>query len=227
MVARIQIIEDDQSIAQLLTFNLEREGYGIMHAENGDDGLSDIRAIKPDLIILDWMLPDMSGIDIARQLRFDKATKHIPIIMLTARADEDDRVHGLEIGADDYVTKPFSMRELQSRIKARLRLIAPDTKQLQFGDISIDLDKMRVKRGKRAIHLGPKEFDILKLLTARAGRVYSRESILDQIWGIDGDVEIRTVDVAIGRLRRALKRGEERDPIRTIRGAGYSWDEGF
>lgn len=224
MASHIQIIEDDETIASLLTYNLEREGYSVSHADNVDDGLADIRTQKPDLVILDWMLPDGTGVDVARQIRFDKATKHLPIIMLTARADEDDRVHGLEVGADDYVTKPFSIRELQSRIKVRLRSNAVDN-VLRFGDISIDLEKMRVMRGKRNVHLGPKEFEILKFLTSRPGRVYGRELLLDQIWGRDSDVEIRTVDVAIGRLRRALKRGQEIDPIRTVRGAGYSWNE--
>lgn len=224
MSARIQVVEDDETIAELLTYNLEREGYTVLLAENGEDALIDIRTQKPDLVLLDWMLPDMSGIDITRQMRFDPQLKSIPIIMLTARADEDDRVHGLDVGADDYVTKPFSMRELQSRIKRQLKQISTNHLR-QFGDIIIDLNKIRITRGQRNIHLGPKEFDVLKMLSARPGHVYSRETILNQIWGIDGDVEMRTVDVVIGRLRRALKRGKESDPIRTIRGAGYSWNE--
>ncbi len=224
MSARIQVVEDDETIAELLTYNLEREGYTVLHADNGADAMIDIRTQKPDLVILDWMLPDMSGIDITRQMRFDPDLKTIPIIMLTARVDEDDRVRGLEIGADDYVTKPFSMRELQSRIKSQLRQLGANNVR-QFGDITIDIEKMRIMRGKRSIHLGPKEFDVLKMLSARPGYVYSRETILNQIWGMSDDVEIRTVDVVIGRLRRAMKRGSESDPIRTVRGSGYSWNE--
>ncbi len=228
MGARIQIVEDDASIAELLRFNLEREGYEVNWAESGDDALDDIYAQTPDLVLLDWMLPDMSGIDVARQLRHNKDTKTLPIILLTARSEEDDRVRGLDVGADDYVTKPFSVRELKSRIKAHLRRTgAMPEDVLNFGDIHIDLEKMRVHRGKREVHLSPKEFDVLKMLVARPGRAYSREAILDRVWGIDGDVEIRTVDVVVGRLRRALKRGKEADPIRTIRGTGYAWDENF
>lgn len=226
MSSRIQIVEDDETIAELLKYNLKREGYMVLHADNGEDALIDIRTQKPDLVILDWMLPDTTGIDIVRQMRFDPQIKGIPIIMLTARSDEDDRVRGLEIGADDYVTKPFSMRELQSRIKRHLHKHSTGDIR-QFADISIDIEKMRITRGKRNIHIGPKEFDVLKMLSARPGHVYSREIILNQIWGIEGDVEIRTVDVVIGRLRRALKRGSETDPIRTIRGAGYSWNEAY
>ncbi len=224
MVSRIQIIEDEKAVAQLLEFNLQKEGYEVLCADNGEDGLSDVRSLKPDLLILDWMLPDMNGVDIARQLRFDKKTNNIPIIMLTARAAEDDRVLGLEMGADDYVTKPFSMRELLSRVKVRLRRnVHMDT--VSFGDIEIDFEKVRVRRGMRDIRLSPKEFDVLKLLVSHPGRVYSREVILNHIWGFQDDVELRTVDVVIGRLRRALKRGKEKDPIRTVRSVGYAWDD--
>ena len=223
MKYRVQIIEDDESIATLLAFNLNKEGYEVLHADNGEDGLMDIQSHRPDLVLVDWMLPDMSGIDVTRQLRFDGTTKDLPIIMLTARGTEDDRIRGLDVGADDYVTKPFSMRELQSRIKAQLRKNTGGDRRI-FGDITVDIGEMRVTRGKREIKLSPKEFSILTLITSKPGRVYTREMILDQIWGLDDDVEIRTVDVVVGRLRRALKRGKENDPIRTIRGSGYSWD---
>ncbi len=228
MAAHIQIVEDDASIAEVLRFNLEKDGYQVSWSQNGDDALDELFSRTPDLVLLDWMLPDMSGIDIARQLRHNNDTKSVPIIMLTARSQEDDRVRGLDVGADDYVTKPFSVRELQSRIKAHLRRTGVQLQEVQeFGPISIDLEKMRVRRGKRDIHLSPKEFEVLKMLVARPGRAYSRDAILDRVWGIDGDIEIRTVDVVMGRLRRALKRGDERDPIRTIRGMGYAWDENF
>ncbi len=228
MSTRIQIVEDDPSIAEILLFNLKDEGYEVSWSETGDDALDEIYASAPDLVLLDWMLPDMTGIDIARKLRHHKDTQNLPIIMLTARGEEDDRVRGLEVGADDYVTKPFSIRELRSRIRAQLRRTgALQENQLIFGPISIDTEKMRVNRGKRDIHLSPKEFQVLQMLTARPGRVYSREAILDRVWGLDDDVEIRTVDVVIGRLRRALRKGKESDPIRTVRSAGYAWDENF
>lgn len=228
MGALVHIVEDDKSIAELLRFNLEREGYDVLWSDHGEDALDEIYARAPDLLILDWMLPDISGVEMVRRLRHREATKSLPIILLTARATEDDRVRGFDVGADDYVTKPFSVRELLSRVKANLRRAGVVNEDVRvFGSVSVDLEKMRVKRGAREIRLSPKEFEVLKMLVRKPGRAYAREAILDHVWGMEQDVELRTVDVVVGRLRRALKRGNEADPIRTIRGVGYSWDENF
>lgn len=228
MAATVYLVEDDESLATLIDINLRKDGYHVRHLDNGEDGLFAIRDGAPDLVLLDWMLPDLSGVEITRRLRHDARTRAIPIIMLTARGEEDDRVTGLEAGADDYVSKPFSFRELQSRIKSQLRRTGfVDAESRRFGDIEIDSTKRRVKRQNRELRVGAKEFALLELLTARPGRVFTREMLLDQLWSHDVEVELRTVDVTIGRLRRALRRGDERDPIRTVRGLGYAWDETF
>lgn len=229
MAARVTIVEDDRSIAELLIFNFENAGFQVTHYDNGDDGYFAIVDAPPDIAILDWMLPDLSGIDICRRLRADDETKSLPIVMLTARGEEDDRIRGLELGADDYITKPFSVRELISRVNALLRRAAPEAtgQALIIDDINLDPLKKRVMRGKRPVRLGPKEFDVLEYLMTNPGRVYSREQLLDRIWGVESDIDFRTVDVVIRRLRRALNRGDERDPIRTVRASGYAFDETY
>jgi len=183
----------------------------------------------PDLVLLDWMLPNVSGIEICRQLRARAETREVPVIMLTARGEEDDRVRGLDLGADDYLTKPFSMSELVARMKAILRRTNPMVSGdvATFHDISLERDTCRVRRGAREIKLGPTEFKLLDVLMKRPGRVYSREQLLDQVWGQDVYVEVRTVDVHVGRLRKALNQRGERDPIRTVRAAGYALDETY
>ena len=194
-----------------------------------DEALVSVEEEAPDLILLDWMLPHISGIEICRQLRARTITRDMPIIMLTARGEEGDRVRGLELGADDYITKPFSMTELAARIKAILRrtkpMIAGDV--ATYHDILLDRETRRVRRGQRDIHLGPTEFKLLDVLMQRPGRVYSREQLLDRVWGHDVYVELRTVDVHVGRLRKALNRRGDKDPIRTVRSAGYALDETY
>ena len=184
---------------------------------------------QPDLVLLDWMLPQVSGIELCRRLRGRSETRNIPIIMLTARGEEADRVRGLDTGADDYITKPFSMTELLARIRAVLRRIRPALTEdiVTFGDVAVDRAAHRVRRGDREIHLGPTEFRLLDHLIQHPGRVFSREQLLDAVWGSDVYVEARTVDVHIGRLRKALNRPGEQDPIRTVRSAGYAMDEQF
>jgi two-component system phosphate regulon response regulator PhoB len=212
-----------------LKYNLGREGFKISSATDGEEALIAVEEETPDLLVLDWMLPHVSGIEICRQLRARTDTKDLPVIMLTARGEEEDRVRGLEIGADDYLTKPFSMTELVARIRAVLRRIRPTiaANTATFGDISLDRETCRVRRGARDVHLGPTEFRLLDVLIQRPGRVFSREQLLDRVWGHDVDVEIRTVDVHVGRLRKALNRRGEKDPVRTVRSAGYALDETY
>lgn len=228
-MAKVLIVEDEGDLAQLLSYNLEKEGYETGIVDDGDDALIAIEEEAPDLILLDWMLPNVSGIEICRQVRARAETRSLPVIMLTARGEEEDRIRGLERGADDYVTKPFSVSELMARVKALLRRAAPGTADnvLEFQDILLDRDARRVRRGKREVRLGPTEFRMLDVLMTRPGRVYSREQLLDRVWGQDSEVEIRTVDVMVGRLRRALNRRGDRDPIRTVRAAGYALDETY
>ena len=229
MSAKILVVEDDEALGQLLSYNLTKEGFDISSSTDGEDALVAVEEQSPDLILLDWMLPNISGIEICRQLRARAATRDLPIIMLTARGEEGDRVRGLELGADDYITKPFSMTELYARVRGILRrtkpMVAGDV--ATFHDILLDRETRRVRRGERDVHLGPTEFKLLDVLMRRPGRVYSREQLLDRVWGHDVYVELRTVDVHVGRLRKALNRRNDQDPIRTVRSAGYALDETY
>jgi two-component system, OmpR family, phosphate regulon response regulator PhoB len=222
----ILVAEDEDALSTLLNYNLEKEGYEVALASSGDDALVMIDERLPDLLVCDWMMPQVSGIEVCRRLRSQPATRNLPIIMLTARAEETDRVRGLDTGADDYIVKPFSMVELIARVRAVLRRIRPGLSEdkVQFGQISVDRLSHRVQRLGRDIHLGPTEYKLLDYLMQHPKRVFSREQLLDAVWGNDVYVEARTVDVHIGRLRKALNEGVEDDPIRTVRSAGYSLD---
>ncbi len=222
----VLIVEDEDALATLMQYNFEKEGYRVAVAGDGDQALAMIAEQQPDLMILDWMMPKMSGIEVCRRLRADSETRNLPIIMLTARGEESDRIRGLDTGADDYVTKPFSMTEMLARIRAVLRRIRPGLAEdkLRHGDIILDRVAHKVKREGKDIHLGPTEFKLLEHFMQNPGRVYSREQLLDAVWGSDVYVEARTVDVHIGRLRKALMEHNELDPVRTVRSAGYSLD---
>jgi two-component system phosphate regulon response regulator PhoB len=226
MTPHVLVVEDEDSLATLLQYNLQKEGYEVGLAGDGEEALLMVDERLPDLIVLDWMLPKVSGIEVCRRLRQRNETRNIPIVMLTARGEETDRVRGLDTGADDYVVKPFSMTELGARIRAVLRRIRPGLAEdrVRRGDILIDRVAHRVKRGGSEIHLGPTEFRLLDYLMQHPGRVFSREQLLDAVWGSDVYVEARTVDVHIGRLRKALGASDHNDPIRTVRSAGYSLD---
>ena len=226
MIPHILVAEDEDSLATLLNYNLEKEGYAVAVAADGEDALMMINEKLPDLILLDWMLPKVSGIEVCRRLRARTETRNIPIIMLTARGEETDRIRGLDTGADDYIVKPFSMSELSARIRAVLRRLRPGLAEdrVRIGDLVIDRVAHRVRRGGQEIHLGPTEFRLLDYLMQHPGRVFSREQLLDAVWGSDVYVEARTVDVHVGRLRKALNREASADPIRTVRSAGYSLD---
>lgn len=221
---RALIIEDETAIATLLEYNLGKEGFETAIATDGEEGLLKVEETKPDIVILDWMLPKVSGIEVCRRLRSSTDTRNIPIIMLTARSEESDRIRGLETGADDYLTKPFSTAELVARVRAVLRRIRPalvdDT--VTHGDIRIDRASHKVWRDDKEIHLGPTEFRLLDHLIQHPGRVFSREQLLNAVWGSDVFVEVRTVDVHIGRLRKALNIHKQGDPVRTVRSAGYA-----
>lgn len=224
MVARITVVEDEEALAALLEYNLTQEGYEVRVCMDGDEAMVSLDEDAPDLMLLDWMLPKISGIEICRRVRTRLETANLPIIMLTARTEEADRIRGLETGADDYVTKPFSTNELMARVKAVLRRIRPalmDDK-IRVGDIEIDRTTHRVTRDYKDIHLGPTEFRLLEYFAQHPGRVFSREQLLDGVWGSDVYVEARTVDVHIGRLRKALMSQGGTNPIRTVRSAGYS-----
>ena len=229
MKPRVMIVEDEQALNLLLRYNLESEGFEVDIVDRGDDAETRIRENIPDLVILDWMLPGVSGIEICRRLRARPETKQLPILMLTARGEESERVRGLGTGADDYVIKPFSLPELLARVHALLRRAKPEQtmKVLTAGDIEIDREKKRVHRAGRELHLGPTEFRLLEFLMVSPGRVFTREQLLDSVWGREAYIDERTVDVHVGRLRKALSRGRETDPIRTVRGAGYSFNEQF
>jgi two-component system phosphate regulon response regulator PhoB len=226
MTPHVLVVEDEDSLATLLQYNLQKEGYDVALAGDGEEALLLVDERLPDLIVLDWMLPKVSGIEVCRRLRQRNETRNVPIIMLTARGEETDRVRGLDTGADDYVVKPFSMTELTARIRAVLRRIRPGLAEdrVRRGDILIDRVAHRVKRAGAEVHLGPTEFRLLDYLMQHPGRVFSREQLLDAVWGSDVYVEARTVDVHIGRLRKALGVSETDDPIRTVRSAGYSLD---
>lgn len=222
----ILIVEDEDALATLLQYNLEKEGYAVVVAEDGDEAMVSVDEKLPDLIVLDWMLPKVSGIEVCRRLRQRPETRNVPIIMLTARGEESDRIRGLDTGADDYVVKPVSMSELAARVRAVLRRLRPGLAEdeVRCGDIVIDRVGHRVKRAGKEVHLGPTEFRLLDYLMRHPGRVLSREQLLDAVWGSDVYVEARTVDVHIGRLRKALNLPQTEDPIRTVRAAGYSLD---
>ncbi|MDP4594428.1 MAG: phosphate regulon transcriptional regulator PhoB [Beijerinckiaceae bacterium] len=225
----ILVVEDEASLAMVLTYNLEAEGFQVHREERGDDAELRLSEAVPDLLILDWMLPGISGLELCRRLRAREATRTLPVIMLTARGEENERVRGLSVGADDYVVKPFSVPELMARVHALLRRARPErvTSKLIQGELDLDRETHRVFRNSREIHLGPTEFRLLEYLMEKPGRVFSRAQLLDNIWGMSAEIDERTVDVHIGRLRKALSRGNERDPVRTVRGAGYSFDETF
>ncbi|MBY0508742.1 MAG: phosphate regulon transcriptional regulator PhoB [Rhodospirillaceae bacterium] len=226
MKPTVMIVEDEASLVTMLRYNLEKEGYNVTEASDGEEAVTVADETPPDAVILDWMLPRMSGIEVCRQLRRKNETRSVPIIMLTARSEETDKVRGLNVGADDYMTKPFSMPELVARVRALLRRAKPSQAkgQLTFADILLDLDAHRVSRGGRHIHLGPTEFRLLQYLMERPGTVFSREELLNGVWGPDIYVEPRTVDVHIRRLRKALNTENGADVIRTVRAAGYALD---
>ena len=228
MTPYILVIEDEDALSTLLQYNLQKEGYEVAVAADGEEGMLPIDERLPDLVLLDWMLPKLSGIEVCRRIRGRPETRNLPIIMLTARGEETDRVRGLDTGADDYMTKPFSMTELIARIRAVLRRIRPGLAddRINHGDIVIDRVAHRVRRAGLEIHLGPTEFRLLDHFMQHPGRVFSREQLLDAVWGSDVYVEARTVDVHVGRLRKALNVEGTVNPIRTVRSAGYSLDLG-
>ena len=229
MSARILIAEDEEPLSVLLRYNLESEGYGVDVADRGDEAELKLRESTPDLLVLDWMLPGLSGIELCRRLRLRPETKNLPVIMLTARGEEADRVRGLSTGADDYIVKPFSVPELLARVRALLRRAKPAeiAERLTLGDIELDRVQHRVRRAGHDLHLGPTEFRLLEFLMRQPGRVFSREQLLDGVWGRDVYLDERTVDVHVGRLRKAVGHNGAADPIRTVRGSGYSFDETF
>ena len=225
----VLVVEDESALSTLLRYNLEREGYRVFEARDGEEALILADEVKPDLVVLDWMLPQLSGLEICRRLRGRGDMRNVPIVMLTARGEETDRIRGLDTGADDYIVKPFSMTEFLARLRAVMRRVRPSLVEdvVTVGEISIDRGSHRVRRSSRDIHLGPTEYRLLDQLMQHPGRVFSREQLLDSVWGSDVYVEARTVDVHVGRLRKALNELGEKDPIRTVRSAGYSFDETF
>lgn len=220
----VLVVEDEGAQREVLQYNLEAEGFDVVVADNGEDALLLVVEEQPDLIVLDWMLPKVSGIEVCRQVKADPATRHIPILMLSARTEEVDRVRGLETGADDYVVKPYSVVELMARLRAQLRRSRPATmgERLSFGDIILDAAEHRVFRAGQALHLGPTEFRLLSTLMEKPGRVWTREQLLDRVWGRDIYVDTRTIDVHVGRLRKALMQHGGDNPVRTVRGTGYA-----
>ncbi|ACO01849.1 transcriptional regulatory protein chvI [Brucella sp. 10RB9215] len=224
-VPRIAVVEDEEALSVLLRYNLEAEGYQVDTMLRGDEAEIALRESVPDLLILDWMLPGVSGIELCRRLRQRPETERLPIIMLTARGEESERVRGLSVGADDYVVKPFSTPELLARVKAMLRRANPSilSHVLKVGDLLLDRQQHRVYRKEKEVHLGPTEFRLLEYFMMSPGRVFSRSQLLDGVWGPDIYVDDRTVDVHVGRLRKAINVGRAADPIRTVRGAGYSF----
>ena len=226
MPAKIIIVEDEASLAELLKYNLEAEGYDVVHAADGEEAELMLAEESFDLAVLDWMIPKVTGIELCRRLRNRTETQSLPILLLTARGEESDRVRGLTTGADDYVTKPFSVQELMARVKALLRRASPErmSDMLASGDIILDRRAHKVTRGSREVRLGPTEYRMLEVFMESPRRVLSRGQLLDRVWGQTSEVDERTVDVHIGRLRKSLIRGNEADPIRTVRGAGYVFD---
>ncbi|WP_299811455.1 phosphate regulon transcriptional regulator PhoB [uncultured Roseibium sp.] len=226
---KVLIVEDEEPLSLLLRYNLEAEGYAVESCVRGDEAEIRLRESLPDLLLLDWMLPGLSGIELCRRLRAREDSERLPVIMLTARGEEAERIRGLSTGADDYVVKPFSVPELMARVRAILRRASPEvvSSMLRSGDIELDRETHRVRRNTKEIHLGPTEFRLLEFLMTAPGRVFSREQLLDGVWGHDVYVDERTVDVHVGRLRKALNKGKARDPIRTVRGAGYAFNDQF
>ena len=222
----VLIVDDETALVTMIRYNLEREGFEVCEATDGEDALVQIAERKPNVVLLDWMLPLVSGIEVCRQIRRSPATRALPVIMLTARGEEADRVRGLNSGADDYVVKPFSPGELVARVRAVMRRAQPDAtgEMLTFADVTMDLAAHRVTRQGKPVHLGPTEFRLLRYLMQHPGRVFSREQLLDAVWGHDVYVEPRTVDVHIRRLRKALNADTEIDVVRTVRSAGYALD---
>jgi two-component system, OmpR family, phosphate regulon response regulator PhoB len=220
----VLIIEDELAQREVLTYNLEADGFRVITAENGEEGLLRVDEDMPDIIVLDWMMPNLSGIEVCRRLKTRTETRNIPIIMLSARSEEVDKVRGLETGADDYVVKPYSVIELMARVRTQLRRVRPSTVgvRLEFDDIVLDAETHKVSRSENALKLGPTEFRLLSTFMEKPGRVWSREQLLDRVWGRDIYVDTRTVDVHIGRLRKALTQFGGTDPVRTVRGAGYA-----
>jgi two-component system phosphate regulon response regulator PhoB len=221
---RVLLVEDEPAQRTVLAYNLEAEGFAVTQADNGEDAMVLVDEEDPDIIILDWMMPKVSGIEVCRRLKMRPDTRAIPIIMLSARAEEVDRIRGLETGADDYVIKPYSVLELMARARAQLRRVRPSTAGvvLEHEDIRLDPETHRVYRADKLLKLGPTEFKLLVTLMERPGRVFSREQLLDLVWGRDIYVDTRTVDVHVGRLRKSLMQFGGEDPVRTVRGAGYA-----
>jgi two-component system, OmpR family, phosphate regulon response regulator PhoB len=220
----VLIVEDEPAQREVLSYNLEAEGFRVTTAANGEDGLVMVAEDPPDVMVLDWMLPSVSGIEVCRRLKTRPETRDMPIIMLSARSEEVDKVRGLETGADDYVVKPYAISELMARVRTQLRRVRPSTvgQMLVFEDIQLDAETHRVTRNGETLKLGPTEFRLLATLMERPGRVWSREALLDRVWGRDIYVDTRTVDVHVGRLRKVLMSGGGTDPLRTVRGAGYA-----
>ncbi|MGB7406400.1 MAG: phosphate regulon transcriptional regulator PhoB [Pacificimonas sp.] len=227
MTPKVLLVEDDATLVELLTYNFEAEGFTVVQTADGEEALLLAKEEGPDIVILDWMIESLSGIEVCRRLRRQPETQNLPVIMLTARTEEADRIRGLDTGADDYITKPFSPRELIARVKAVLRRLRPAiaSESLSFADVEMDLGSHRVTRGGKTIALGPTEFRLLRHFLEHPGHVFSREQLLDSVWGRDVYVEQRTVDVHIRRLRKALNIAETKDIIRTVRSAGYALDE--
>ena len=223
----ILVVEDEPALATLLRYNLEKEGFSVAEAHDGEEALLQLSERTPDAVLLDWMLPQVSGLEICRRIRRTPQWRSLPVIMLTAKGEEADRVRGLEGGADDYVVKPFGVTELVARLKAVLRRAKPavGAEMLRYADLVMDLASHRVTRNSVSVHLGPTEFRLLRVLLERPGRVFSREQLLDAVWGRESEIEPRTVDVHIRRLRKALNEDGRRDLIRTVRAAGYAVDQ--
>lgn len=220
----VLIVEDEAAQREVLGYNLEAEGFRVSRAENGEDALVHIDEDAPDVIVLDWMMPNLSGIEVCRRLKIKPETRAIPIIMLSARSEEVDKVRGLEIGADDYVVKPYSVSELMARVRTQLRRVRPATvgQVLTFDDIVLDSETHRVTRNDQPLKLGPTEFRLLSTFMEKPGRVWTRDMLLDRVWGRDIYVDTRTVDVHVGRLRKVLTQNGGSDPVRTVRGTGYA-----
>lgn len=226
MIPYILVVEDEDALATLLDYNLMKEGFRVERAADGEEALLRVAEEPPDLVVLDWMLPKVSGVEVCRQLRAGAETRRTPVLMLTARGEEADKVRGLDTGADDYVVKPFAMSELVARIRALLRRTRPELvdERLEYADLILDRGRHRVTRAGKDVHLGPTEYRLLDFLMQRPGRVFSRERLLDAVWGANTYVEVRTVDVHVGRLRKALRQADSPDLIRTVRSAGYALD---
>ena len=223
-IPHILVVEDEASQREVLVYNLQAEGYRVSQAGNGEEAMLIVSEDPPDVIVLDWMMPHLSGIEVCRRIKTAPDTRAIPIIMLSARTEEVDRVRGLETGADDYVIKPYSVSEFMARVRAQLRRVRPSTvgQMLTYGDITLDAETHRVSRGGMDLKLGPTEFRLLSTFMEKPGRVWSRDMLLDRVWGRDVYVDTRTVDVHVGRLRKALTKAGGDDPLRTVRGAGYA-----